>query len=185
MILKVSLDLPGAGGDGDHRAGEEIVAGTLIAEPWAAVAGAPESEIGLGVIGAGDPDRSPAPLIVVTARGPGLAARLARRGHRIGLPELLAGLRIEGREEAACAQFTARYAEQHLAVDDERRERQVVAFLVVVDFGGPGFLAGPGVDRDQHRFRCGEIDLVAVKPHAATGRVQRSHVFGERAFIAP
>src|SRR3989442_1673477 len=107
MILKVSLDLPGAGVEGDHRAGEEIVAGTLIAEPWAAVAGAPESEIGLGVVSAGDPDRSAAPLIVVAARGPGLAARLARRGHRIGLPELLAGLRIEGREEAARAQFTA------------------------------------------------------------------------------
>src|SRR5439155_51531 len=185
MILEVSLDLPGAGVEGDDRGGEQIVAGTLIAEPWAAVAGAPESQIGLGVIGTRDPDRRAAPLMMVAARGPGLAAGLTRGWHRIGLPELLAGLRIEGREEAAHAQFTARCAEQHLAVDDERRERQVVAFFVVIDFGGPGFLAGPGVDRDQHRFRCREIDLVAVKPHAAAGRVQRGHVFGERAFVAP
>src|SRR5205814_5252327 len=127
MILKVSLDLPGAGVEGDHRAGEEIVAGTLIPEPWAAVAGAPESEIGLGVIGAGDPDRGAAPFIVVAARGPGLAARLARRGHRIGPPELPSGLRVEGREEAARPQFTACCAEQHLTVHDQPRDPQAVA----------------------------------------------------------
>src|SRR6266705_6997140 len=34
MILEVSLYLPGAGIEGDNRRGEEIVAGTLIAEPW-------------------------------------------------------------------------------------------------------------------------------------------------------
>src|SRR5438552_240414 len=107
MILEVSPDLPGAGAEGDDRGGEQIVAGTLIAEPWAAVAGAPESQIGLGVIGTRDPDRRAAPLMMVAARGPGLAAGLTRGWHRIGLPELLAGLRIEGREEAAHAQFTA------------------------------------------------------------------------------
>jgi hypothetical protein len=43
--------------------------------------------------------------------------------------ELLAGLGVERRKKAAHAHLAARCAKQHLAVDDERRERHVVAFL--------------------------------------------------------
>src|SRR5262249_47335127 len=135
----------------------------LIAEPRAAVAGAPEGEVSPGVVGARDPDRGAAAFIVIAARRPGLASGLARRGDRVRLPQVLPGLRIERREEAAHAQFAAGRAEQHLAVDDERRERHVVALFVVIDCRRPCFLAGFGIECDQDRLRCREIDLVTIK----------------------
>src|SRR5262249_58247832 len=122
-------------------------------EPRAAVARAPEGEVGLGVVGARDPDRGAAAFVVIAARRPGLASGLARRGDRVRLPHLLAGLRIERREETAHAQFAAGRAEQHLAVDDERRQRHVVALLVVIDRRRPCFLTGFGIERDQDRLR--------------------------------
>src|SRR5262249_10318770 len=107
MILEVAFDRAAGGVEGDNRAGIEIVAGALIAEPRAAVAGAPEGEVGPGVVGARDPDRGAAAFIVIAARRPGLASGLTRRGDRVRLPQFLPGLRIERREEAAHAQFAA------------------------------------------------------------------------------
>src|SRR5215475_7480028 len=125
MILEVTLYLAAVDIECDDRARVEIVARPLIAEPRGGVAGAPESEIGLGVIGSGDPDRAAAALVVIAACRPGLAAGLARRGHRVGLPERLAGLRIIRSKESTDAQLAAGRADHDLAVDHERRERHV------------------------------------------------------------
>ena len=122
---------------------------------------------------------------MIAARRPRFASGLAGRRDRIRLPKLLAGLGIERGKEAAHAHLPARGAQQHLAIDDERRQRHVVALLVVVDFRGPDLLAGLGVERHQHRLCRGEKDLVAIKTDAAIGRMQRNHVFGERALVTP
>ncbi len=60
-----------------------------------------------------------------------------------------------------------------------------MADLVVVDLGGPHFLAGLGIERDQHRVGGGEQHLVAPQPDAAIGRMQRRHVLGERTLVTP
>ena len=185
MILEVTLDLPGRDVEGDHRGRVEIVARSLVPEPGRSVARAPEGEIGLGIVGAGDPDGAAAALVMVAARRPGLAAGLARLWHGVGLPELLAGPGIDRGHEAAHTQFAARCAEDHLAVDDQRRHRHVVGLLVVVNLRGPGFLSGLDVERDQHAIGGREIDLVAVERDAAAGRMQMNHVFRKRPLVTP
>jgi hypothetical protein len=47
-------------------------------------------------------------------------------------------------------------------------------FLVVIDLGGPDFLAGLGVERDQHTIGGRKVDLVAIERDAAVGRMQIS-----------
>ncbi len=107
MILEMPFDLTAGGIEGDHRCGVEIVAGTLIAEPRAAVAGTPECQVGFRIVVAGHPDRGAAALVMIAARRPGFASGLARGRDGVGLPQLLAGFRIERGEEAAHAQFPA------------------------------------------------------------------------------
>src|SRR5207247_4782427 len=77
MILVMTLDLAGGDVERDHRRGVEIVARPLIAEPRRGIAGAPEGEVGLGIVGAGHPDRAAAALVMVAACRPGFAAGLA------------------------------------------------------------------------------------------------------------
>ncbi len=105
MILEVPLDLARGDVESNHGRGVEIVPGTLIAEPGTAVAGAPEREVGLGIVGARHPDGSATALVVLAAGRPSLTAGLVRSRNRICFPELLAGLRIESGEEPAHPQF--------------------------------------------------------------------------------
>src|SRR5262249_37060093 len=154
-----------------RRRREEVVARPLIAHPRSAVAGTPEGEVRVGIVGAGHPDRSAAGLPLV-ALGPRLAAGLAGRRYRVGPPPLLAGLDVEGRDEAAAAELAARRADDHFAVGDERGQRHVVAVLVLLDRGRPELLAGLRIERDEHGFAGGEEHLVAVERHAAAGWVR-------------
>src|SRR4051812_43828845 len=137
----MALDRAGVDVERDHRAGVEIVAGALIAEPRRGIAGTPEREVGFGIVGAGDPDCAAAALVVIAARRPGLAAGLAGRGNGVGLPQRFTGLGIHSGNEAAHAKFAARCAEDHLTVDDEWRERHVVRLPVVVDVYSPNLLS--------------------------------------------
>ena len=129
MILEVALDRARGDVERDRRRRVEVVAGALVAHPRAAVAGAPEREVGLGIVGAGDPHRTAAGLPLVALR-PRLAARFARRRHGVRPPRLLAGLGVKRRDEAANAHLAARCADHDLAVGDERRHRHVVPVLV-------------------------------------------------------
>src|SRR5262249_27298769 len=95
MILEMSLDRAAAHVESNNRGGVGIAPGPLADEPGAAIARPPEAKIGLGIVGAGNPDRGAAALIVVAARRPGLAARLARRRYCVGFPERLARLSVE------------------------------------------------------------------------------------------
>src|SRR2546430_15475457 len=114
----MALDRAGVDVERDHRAGVEIVARALIAEPRRGIAGTPEREVRFRIVGAGDPDRAPAALVVIAPRRPGLAARLARRRNGVGLPQRLAGLGVHSGNETAHAKLAARCAEDHLAIDD-------------------------------------------------------------------
>src|SRR5262245_14766701 len=184
MILEVSLDRAGGRIERHDGAGVEIISGALIAHPGAAIAGAPERQIGLGIIGASDPDRGAAGLPLIALR-PCFAAGLARCRHHVGLPQLLAGLRIIGGDEAPHAELPAGDADQNLAVNDKRRQRHVVALLVISDLRGPRFLAGLGIERDQHRVRRRKEHLVAPEPDPTAGRLQFHHVLGDRPPEAP
>ena len=184
MVLEVPLDRAGVRVDRDRRRGVEVVAGTLIAEPGRAVAGAPEGHVALGIVGAGHPDRGAAVLPGVAF--PGVVTGLARAGDGVGLPDLLAALGIVGGDEAAHAELAARDADHDLAVHDQRRHGHVVALLPVGDgLAFPGDLAGRGVERDQHGVLPGHVDLVAVQRDAALGVVQRAEAFGQLALVLP
>ena len=181
----MSRDGAGRGVEGDRGGRVEIVAGPLIAEPRSGVAGAPEGEIGFGVVIAGYPHGCAAALVVIAAARPGLAAGFSRGRDREGPPQLLAGFRIISGEESPDPQLAARWGDQHLAVDDERHQCHVVTDLVVIDLGGPNLLAGLCIECDQHRLRRREINLVAEKSDATVGRMQRRHVFGQRTLVTP
>ena len=51
--------------------------------------------------------------------------------------------------------------------------------------GGPDFLAGLRVERDQHGFTCGEVDLVAIESDAAAGIVRDDGSRRTRPFVSP
>src|SRR6266446_2061754 len=122
MVLVVALNLAGRGIEGHHRRGEEIVTGTLIAHPRPAIARAPEGKIGFWIVGAGDPYGPTAGLPLI-AFGPGLGTQLTGLRHGVSLPSRLSGLGIERRDKPANAELTARNADDHLAVGNERGER--------------------------------------------------------------
>ena len=180
----ISLDLAGRLVERHDRAGIEIVAGPLVAHPWAAIAGAPERQVGLRIEHAGDPHGTAAGLPLIALR-PRLAAGLAGCGDGVGAPQFLAGVGIECHDEAAHAEFAAGRADQNLAVDHQRRQRHVVALRVVLDLRAPHLLAGSRVERDKHRIGRGEEHLVAPQPDAAAGRVQLQHVLGDRPLETP
>src|SRR5262249_44684635 len=56
VVLVIALDSPGRRVNGNRRRGVEIVARSLIAHPGTAVAGAPEHQVRVGIVVAGDPD---------------------------------------------------------------------------------------------------------------------------------
>src|SRR6185436_12442215 len=57
VILEMTFDLTGGHIKCDGGCGIKIVPGTLIAYPWAAVAGTKISDIGVHIVVPGDPDR--------------------------------------------------------------------------------------------------------------------------------
>src|SRR5206468_1454815 len=114
-VLEVPLHLAGRGVERDRAVGEQIVAGAvggIVAR--GGIARAPIGQVGLRIVGAGDVERAAAGLPGVDLVLPGLAARLARRRHREGLPLRVAGLRVDRREPVADAVVAARGA------DDDR-----------------------------------------------------------------
>src|SRR3954464_8239173 len=110
MVLMMAPDRAGCDVERDRRGGVQVVARPLIPHPWAAVAGAPEGEVGLGIVVTGHPNRSAAGLPLIASR-PGVAAGLAGRRHRVGLPRFLAGFSVVRGDEPADAELAARHAD--------------------------------------------------------------------------
>src|SRR5690349_6122817 len=102
----MSFDPARADVDRDCRRGEQIVAWALITHPGAAVAGSPEREVRRGIVVARDPHRAAAGLPLV-ARRPSVAARFARRWHRVGFPHFLAFIDRIRRDEPSDTELAA------------------------------------------------------------------------------
>src|SRR3954466_15497845 len=149
MILKVSLEFSGRNVEGNYRRCVEIVSGTLIAHPGAAVARSPIRDIRVGVVVSGDPDWTAAgfPLI---ARRPGLASRLSWSRNGISSPLLFSGFRIKSGDESTNSKLTSRRADHHLASRNKRRKRNVVAGRIIGDGSGPHFTPGFCIERHDH-----------------------------------
>ena len=92
---------------------------------------------------------------------PRVVAWFTGTGNRVEPPRALAGLRVVGVDESADAVLTARDADDHLVVHDERRERRGVALLVFLHRRVPGDRAGLHVERDQVRVERRHEQLVA------------------------
>ncbi len=131
--LEVPLHLAGRRIEREHRIGIEVVAGTVVGIPVRRrIAGGPVEKIELGIERAGQPRRAAAGLPAV-ALAPRLGPGLTRRRNRVRAPHQLSGLRVVGIDEAADTGLGARDADDDLAVERERRERQIEAVLVVLD----------------------------------------------------
>ena len=188
--LEVPAQLPGVGVERHHRAGVEVVArplGPVVV--GTRVAGAPVDQVQLRVVRARQPGRGAAVhpglrvavgLRVRRARLPGLVTRLARSRNRVEAPDLLAGLGVERRDEPADALIAARGADDDLAVDGQRRQREGVGQRHVRHAGVPELHARRRVDRHHVRVeRCHE-HLVAEHRHAAVVRPAAGEVVGRR-----
>src|SRR5262249_43657791 len=95
-----TFDRAGSDIECDRGCCVEIVARTLIADRWAAVAGSPERDIGFGIVVARNPNGCAAgfPLI---AFGPGLTPGFTGRRHGVSAPQFLAGIEVKRRDKAA------------------------------------------------------------------------------------
>ena len=183
MILVVALQRARLDVERDDGVRVQVVAGACVAGPWAGIAGAPVREPELRIEAAGHPHgrAAGAPRIA----GPRVAAGLAGRGDRVGFPDLLAGVRVERDDEAANAALAARDADHDAAARGQRRNRHVVAVVVVLDGLVPDDLARLGVERHDARVGRRRVDLVAVQRDAAIRRVAHADVGRHLMPIAP
>src|SRR6185437_1211151 len=137
--LDLPFDLAGIGIDGEGARAAGIGELAEIGRSGAAhrrvprrrIAGAVESRVGLGIVGADIPGGAAAMLPAVAF--PGVVAGLAGARDGPGLPQLLAAGDIIGLERAARAVFAAGEADDRHVFDDERRRGVGLAVLVVDD----------------------------------------------------
>ena len=103
-------------------------------------------------------------------------------GDGVEAPGALAGLRIVRIDEAADAGLAAAGSDQHFAANGERRERQAVAELVVLDLGGPTFDAALQVERDEVAVQGRDEELVVEDggPAVDMTEADRLVVLGQR-----
>ena len=135
---------------------------------------APEREVDVGVVAAGDPRLAALPHHVGQVV-PGVAARLAGVGHGVELPGQRAGPGVVGADEAALGLVALAAAEalDHLALHDDRAAGVGEALVGVGDHRGPHHRAGARVEGDHLGVAGGQEDLVVVDgdvAHAAGRR---------------
>ena len=183
VVLVVRLHGARVGIERDHRTRVEVVAGVEVARPRTRVANAPERQVELRVVRALNPDRPAAVLPVVPS--PGLGPWLARRRDRIGPPQRLTGLCVEGLDEAPDGELAARRPHHDLASHDQRRQRAVVPLVVIVHGLVPDDLARFRVEGDQVGVDRGQIDLVLVERYTPVGRVELEEVVGQFLLVEP
>ena len=122
---------------------------------------------------------APAPCCQLDWR-PGVVPRLAGTGDGPEAPPQLAGLGIVGVDEPADARLAAADADDHHAVERERRHGDRVAGRVVADQDLPPFRAGLGVERVEPAIHGADEGLVAEERDAAVGRrkAERAQIVG-------
>ena len=172
--LVVPRHLAGLDVDGDERAGEQVV--TLPRDARVArrrVAGAEDVQLRFGIVDAGDPDLATAVACGLEARPRVEAGVTGIHRDGIELPLELAGLRIEGLQEAGRVEVVSGSGE-HVVADDHRRHGREVLLVEIGDFDVPALLAGPRIERDQVVVRRLEVEIVVPHPHAAAADVGAS-----------
>src|SRR5215510_16447805 len=102
MVLVMASDFASISVQSEHGRGIEVIPCMHIARPGRSVARAPVRQVELRIEVASNPDRYPTSFPRLL--GPGIMARFSRAWNRIGLPGLLARLRIICCDEAANAQ---------------------------------------------------------------------------------
>ena len=123
------------------------------------------------IVRAGDVERAAAGLPGVVLVLPGLAAGLAGRRDREGLPLHVAGLRIERHDPVAYALVAAGGADDDVVLERQRRRRQL-DFRLIVQVLVPDDLAGLLVGRDDARILAGGRDhQIAPERDAAVAAV--------------
>ena len=125
QVLEVPRHLPGIGIERQRGVRVEeidVVYPLELFRQRPGWSGAPEDQVVLRVVAAHHPGRSGRAGRQRDA-APGVAARLVRRGRGVDAPELLAGLDVVGRDEAAAGQRARRMAARsgdQLAADHQR-----------------------------------------------------------------
>src|SRR6185295_20131319 len=102
-----------------------------VARPRCGVAGAPIDCLGVWIVVARHPGGSATRFPVVTF--PGFVTWLARAGNGEGPPQFLARVRIIGNDITAHAEFATGTADDHLAVDNQGHQRQILSLLVILN----------------------------------------------------
>ncbi len=157
-VLRVERD---GGGRIERRVGDLVAAARR--HPRLGLRDAVVDQVEFRIVAAGDPGLAALPH-VVGQRPPRVAARLARVGHGVELPEELARLRVVGADEAALGAIAVAplQALDHLAAHHDRAAGVGEAFRAIGDRDVPGDFARPRVERDEPRVGGGEEDLVLV-----------------------
>ena len=173
-VLEVPLELAGGDIEGDGAVGVEVVAGAeLGVVAGERITGADDVQVGLGIVGPGLPDAAAAGLPGVVVVRPGLAAGLARLGHDIPAPQLLAGVDVERRHPAAGAAVAGAVVHDDLAVGDQGGGQEPFAPAELVgarDLHVPHDLAGVAVDGDDPAVGQVREDPVFPEGDAAGAR---------------
>src|SRR6476620_10543743 len=91
----------------------EVVAGTIVGDPWRRISSAPVGGVRSRIKHTGDPNRATSALVCVAS--PGAPAWLTRRRHCVGSPDSLTGLGIERTHRASDAKFATGITNEDLA----------------------------------------------------------------------
>ena len=193
--LVVPDDLAIVGVNRQRGGGVEVVALAQVAVPRRRIAGAEEDQVGFRVIGAAQPGGAAAGLPQVARPGgvelAGHAVGLAAQGAHVAFdhrprPHQLAGVDVARLDHADRAEFTARYAGDDQALDDQRRGGLAVAGLVIGDGLVPDDLAGLAVERHDMGVERAEDDLVAIDRRATVDHVAAGHdAVGQAGIVFP
>src|SRR5215510_8031978 len=121
-VLEAPLDLAVAWREREHARRPLVVARPVFGIPVRPrIADALIEGVGVGIVGAGLPDRRAAVLPALLAVLPALVAGLPGAWNRVGAPELLAGVEIGAVDEAADAVFAAGRADDCDVAHDQGR----------------------------------------------------------------
>src|SRR5205814_2142256 len=101
------------------------------------VSGANKKKVRFRIEVGRDPYRSAAVLPLVAVLGPGFVAGLTGRRNGVRPPQFFSGIGIKRSDKAANTEFAARCPDDHFSIRNERRHRNVIAVLVLLDFTRP------------------------------------------------
>src|SRR5262249_14434188 len=153
----------------ERRVGVEIVARAVFRiEHRRRLAGAPERQLEIWIIGAGLPEGPGTLLPGIVVVLPGFVARLARRRHAEGPPYDRPGISVESVDRGARTLVDAAAGDDQLVADHQRSAGQrAVAGLEIVEFDGLGHFAGVAIAPDDPAIAGNGNDKVLIQSDAA------------------